>query len=109
MKSISAIRDGIKFWKRERDPLVEQTLSFMQGIVAELPSEKVEPADITETIALPRIDSDFMVQERAEHHRRVIRFQTEQRRIRQDREQHYNAVWEKTRATLGNLSGEPML
>ncbi len=102
MKSMLGLRGGIKFWTRERDPLVEQTLSFVAGIAAARPADITAPLDLPAATAPQRIDTEFMVSERAEHQRRVIEFRAQQQKIRQGREDHYNSVWQKTRVTLGN-------
>ena len=102
MKSMLGLRGGIKFWTRERDPLVEQTLSFVAGIASARPAELAPPPDIPAAEPPQRIDTDFMMSERADHQRRVLEFRAQQEKIRQGREEHYNSVWQKTRVTLGN-------
>lgn len=101
MKSILGLRGAINFGARERDPLVDQTLSFVAGIAAR-PADFAAPLDPPAAEPPRRVDSDFMMSERADHHRRVLEFRARQQKIRQGREEYYKAVWQKTRVTLGN-------
>jgi hypothetical protein len=101
MKSMLGLRDGIKFWTRERDPLVEETLSFVKGISASRPAEPEQNVKRVEIVLTKRPDSDFMISERAEFRRRVVEFRARQHRIRQGREQYYAETREKTRLALG--------
>jgi len=104
MTSISELRSGIRFWRRDRDPLVEQTLSFVKGIAASRPAETAPPPKHYEPKLTKRADTEFMVAERADHQRRVSQFRDQQQKIRQQREAQYDAIWEKTRVTLGNVT-----
>jgi hypothetical protein len=101
MKSVLGL-GGIKFWGRERDPLLEQTLSFVQGIAASKPPERVQDAGPQDPEPPARMYTDFMMSERADFQRRVREFRARQQKIRQGREEYYSSVWQKTRATLGN-------
>jgi hypothetical protein len=103
MTSISELGSGIKFWRRGRDPLVEQTLSFVKGIAASNPAELEPPQERYGPQLTKRADSDFMIAERAEFSRRVLQFRDRQHKIRWEREAHYDEIWEKTRLTLGNM------
>ena len=105
------LRGGIKFWTRERDPLVdetlsrdplvEETLSFVKGITASRPAEPDYPIELAEPQLTQRPDSDFMISERADFRRRVSQFRAQQHRIRQGRERYYDETREKTRSALG--------
>jgi hypothetical protein len=101
MKSMLGLRDGIKFWTRERDPLVEETLSFVKGISASRPAEPEQNVEPVEIVLTKRPDTDFMISERADFRRRVIEFRARQQSIRQGREQYYDETWGKTRAAIG--------
>lgn len=101
MKSMLGLRGGIKFWTRERDPLVEETLSFVKGIAALRPAEPDREIEPAKPVLTQRPDSDFMISERADFRRRVTEFRAQQQRIRQGREQYYNDTREKTRLALG--------
>ncbi len=90
MKSMLGLRSGVKFWSRERDPLVEETLSFVKGIAASRPAEPDHPPEPQEPRLTQRADSDFMISERADFRRRVTEFRARQHRIRQGREQYYD-------------------
>ena len=111
MISILGLRSsGKKFWTRERDPLVEQTLSFVKGMTAAKLAEFVQPLDPPATKLLPQpADSDFMAAERADFQRRILEFRAQQQKIRQRREEHYDLVWQKTCVTLGNATGASAL
>ena len=101
MKSMLGLRGGIKFWTRERDPLVEETLSFVKGIAASRPAEPDRDSEDAAPALPQRADSDFMISERADFRRRVIEFRAQQHRIRQGRERYYDETWGKTRSVMG--------
>jgi hypothetical protein len=103
MTSISELGSGIRFWRRDRDPLVEQTLSFVKGIAASSPAELEPLQERSELQLAKRQDSEFMIAERADFSRRLLKFRDQQHKIRREREAHYNEIWEKTRLTLGNM------
>jgi hypothetical protein len=95
----------MKWWMRERDQLIEQTMAFVEGVTAARPvrtepSTKPEPpakAEPSKPAALAP-----MASERAEIERRVANFKAHQLKFQREREAHYNAVLSKTRATPGN-------
>jgi chorismate mutase len=95
----------MKWWMRERDQLIEQTLAFVEGVSAARPvraepSPKPEPAKAVEPARPAALAS--MASERAEIERRVANFKAHQQKFQREREAHYNAVFSKTRATPGN-------
>jgi hypothetical protein len=103
----------MKWWMRERDQLIEQTLAFVEGVAAARPKRsdaagparaepapKPEPAKLTE---MPKpAAAGFMASERAEIERRVANFRARQQKFQRERDEHYHAVFSKTRASLGN-------
>jgi hypothetical protein len=97
----------MKWWMRERDQLIEQTLAFVEGVAAARPVRtdaavpaRVEPPRPAEP---PKpVGPGFMASERAEIERRVANFKAHQQKFQREREAHYNAVFSKTRVTPGN-------
>jgi flagellar biosynthesis/type III secretory pathway protein FliH len=101
----------MKWWMRERDQLIEQTMAFVEGVTAARPvraepSPKSEPAPKPEPA--PAVEASkpaapaFMASERAEIEKRVANFKAHQQKFQREREEHYNAVFAKTRAAPGN-------
>jgi hypothetical protein len=116
----------MKLWMRERDQLIEQTMAFVQGVAAAKPvraaaisparaepakpAAQVGPAGLAE---LPRAELPRpagivamglapMASERAEIERRVAKFKAQQQKFQRAREDHYDAIFSKARATPGN-------
>jgi hypothetical protein len=108
----------MKWWMRERDQLIEQTLAFVEGVAAARPartaaaaSARVEPgkpaeaagpAELPKSVGLAPIALAPMASERAEIERRVANFKAHQQKFQRAREEHYDAIFAKTRATPGN-------
>jgi chorismate mutase len=110
----------MKLWMRERDQLIERTMAFVQGVAAAKPARavavdpaRVEPAKpVTQaelpTAELPRPAGVIamglapMASERAEIERRVAKFKAQQQKFQRAREDHYDAIFSKARATPGN-------
>ena len=103
----------MKWWMRERDQLIEQTLAFVEGVAAARPvrtvaSPRAEPAKPLEQArpaepAKPAaISLAPMASERAEIERRVANFKAQQQKFQRAREAHYDAIFSKARATPGN-------
>jgi hypothetical protein len=95
----------MKWWMRERDQLIEQTLAFVEGVSAARPvriepPKKLEPAKAVEPAKPAALAS--MASERAEIERRVANFKANQQKFQREREEHYHAVFSKARATPGN-------
>lgn len=116
----------MKLWMRERDQLIEQTMAFVQGVAAakpvralgvgparaepakpveqaspaELPRELPKPVGIAPIIASMGLAP--MASERAEIERRVAKFKAQQQKFQRAREDHYDAIFSKARATPGN-------
>jgi len=97
----------MKWWMRERDQLIEQTLAFVEGVAAASPkrtdaavSARIEPPRPVEP--LKPAGPGFMASERAEIERRVANFRARQQKFQRERDEHYNAVFSKTRSSLGN-------
>ena len=105
----------MKWWMRERDQLIEQTLAFVEGVAAarpvrtdaagpaqaEPPKPVEPPKPAAQRVARP-MGPGFMASERAEIERRVANFKAHQQKFQREREAHYNAVFSKTRVTPGN-------
>jgi hypothetical protein len=108
----------MKLWMRERDQLIEQTMAFVQGVAAAKPvraavvgpvrAEPAKPAAQAGT-AEPSRPEKFgaiglvtMASERAEIERRVAKFKAQQQKFQRAREDHYDAIFSKARATPGN-------
>ena len=95
----------MKWWMRERDQLIEQTLAFVEGVTAARPvraeplpkPESSKPVEAAKPIAVAS-----MASERAEIERRVANFKAHQQKFQREREEHYDAVLAKARATPGN-------
>jgi hypothetical protein len=105
----------MKWWMRERDQLIEQTLAFVEGVAAARPArtepaQKLEPANKAEPArkAEPAVEPPkpmgppSMASERAEIERRVANFKANQQKFQRAREAHYDAIFSKARATPGN-------
>jgi hypothetical protein len=110
----------MKWWMRERDQLIEQTLAFVEGVAAARPartiatasaSVRAEPAKPVEQAGqveppkpagLAPIGPAPMASERAEIQRRVANFKAQQQKFQRAREAHYDAIFSKARATPGN-------
>jgi hypothetical protein len=117
----------MKLWMRERDQLIEQTLAFVQGVAAAKPvraaavgparaepakpvaqatpaetprAELPRPAGIAAII--PSLGLAPMASERAEIEHRVAKFKAQQQKFQRAREDHYDAIFSKARATPGN-------
>jgi hypothetical protein len=93
----------MKWWMRERDQLIEQTLAFVEGVAAARPA-RTEPAKKAEPAVEPPKPAGppSMASERAEIERRVANFKANQQKFQRAREAHYDAIFSKTRATPGN-------
>jgi hypothetical protein len=97
----------MKWWMRERDQLIEQTLAFVEGVAAARPArtEPARPVEAPRPAEPPKPAAlDFMASERAEIQKRVANFKAHQQKFQRAREEHYDAVFSKTRATPGNPS-----
>jgi hypothetical protein len=105
----------MKWWMRERDQLIEQTLAFVEGVAAARPariaaaaSARAEPAkpagpaEPPKPAGLAPIGPAPMASERADIQRRVANFKAQQQKFQRAREAHYDAIFSKTRATSGN-------
>jgi hypothetical protein len=105
----------MKWWMRERDQLIEQTLAFVEGVAAARPArtepakqaepvKKPEPAKKAEpAVAPPKpMGPPSLASERAEIERRVANFKANQQKFQRAREAHYDAIFSKARATPGN-------
>lgn len=101
----------MKWWMRERDQLIEQTLAFVEGVAAARPvradvaapaqAEPPKPVEPAKSVEKP-MGPAFMASERAEIERRVANFKAHQQKFQREREAHYNATFAKTRVTPGN-------
>ncbi len=95
----------MKWWMRERDQLIEQTLAFVEGVAAARPA-RAEPASKPEPSKPPEMPKPVvagsMASERAEIERRVANFKAHQQKFQREREEHYRAVFSKTRSGPGN-------
>src|SRR5436309_1299443 len=98
----------MKWWMRERDQLIEQTLAFVEGVAAArpAPAKKAEPATKAEPAVEPPKPAGpaALASERAEIERRVANFKAHQQKFQLAREAHYDAIFSKARATPGNPS-----
>jgi len=95
----------MKWWMRERDQLIEQTLAFVEGVAAASPKRTDGPARIEppRPVEPPKpVGPGFMASERAEIERRVANFRARQQKFQRERDEHYHAVFSKTRSSLGN-------
>jgi hypothetical protein len=96
----------MKWWMRERDQLIEQTLAFVEGVAAARPvrTDAVEPpqAEPPKPVEPKPVSFGSMASERAEIERRVANFKAHQQKFQREREAHYNAIFSKTRVTPGN-------
>jgi hypothetical protein len=105
----------MKWWMRERDQLIEQTLAFVEGVAAARPArtepaKKLEPVKTAEPAkkAEPAIEPPkpmgppSLASERAEIERRVANFKAHQQKFQRAREAHYDAIFSKARVTPGN-------
>jgi hypothetical protein len=105
----------MKWWMRERDQLIEQTLAFVEGVAAARPariaaaaSARAEPAkpagpaEPPKPAGLAPIGPAPMASERADIQRRVANFKAQQQKFQRAREAHYDAIFSKARATPGN-------
>jgi hypothetical protein len=99
----------MKWWMRERDQLIEQTLAFVEGVAAARPAriepaKKAEPARKAEPAVEPPKPAGppSLASERAEIERRVANFKANQQKFQRAREAHYDAIFSKARATPGN-------
>ena len=108
----------MKWWMRERDQLIEQTLAFVEGVAAARPARtaaaaparaepakpvaQARPAEPPKSAGLVPIRLAPMASERAEIERRVANFKAQQQKFQRAREAHYDAIFSKARATPGN-------
>jgi hypothetical protein len=107
----------MKLWMRERDQLIEQTLAFVEGVAAAKPARaaavgpvlaepkpvaQAGPAEPSKPEKLPAMALPPMASERAEIERRVAKFKAQQQKFQRAREDHYDAIFSKARATPGN-------
>jgi hypothetical protein len=122
----------MKLWMRERDQLIEQTMAFVQGVAAakpvraaavglartepakpvaqaipaELPRAELPRAELPRPAGIAPIITPLglapMASERAEIERRVAKFKAQQQKFQRAREDHYDAIFSKARATPGN-------
>jgi hypothetical protein len=112
----------MKWWMRERDELIEQTLAFVEGVAAARPARtaaaapaRAEPAKPVEQAgqarpAEPPKPAGFspirlapMASERAEIERRVANFKAQQQKFQRAREADYDTIFAKARAIPRNL------
>ncbi|WP_375413678.1 hypothetical protein [uncultured Bradyrhizobium sp.] len=97
---------------RERDQLIEQTLAFVEGVAAARPARTEPvisahggPSGPVEPPKLPPLEvvaRDLTISERAAIQRRVASFKAHQQKFQLQREEHYNAIISKARASPGN-------
>jgi hypothetical protein len=97
----------MKWWMRERDELIEQTMAFVEGVAAAGPKRTSAPpvvqAEPSRPVEPPKPAAlAFMASERAEIEKRVANFKAQQQKFQREREEHYNAVFAKTRFVPGN-------
>jgi hypothetical protein len=96
----------MKWWMRERDQLIEQTMAFVEGIAAAGPKRTTAPpvvqAEPSRPVEPPKQALAPMASERAEIEKRVANFKAQQQKFQRAREEHYNAVFTKTRFVPGN-------
>jgi hypothetical protein len=108
----------MKWWMRERDQLIEQTLAFVEGVAAARPArtaaaaparaepakpvEQAGPAEPPKPARFAPIGLAPMASERAEIERRVAKFKAQQQKFQRAREADYDAIFAKARATPGN-------
>ena len=105
----------MKWWMRERDQLIEQTLAFVEGVAAAKSTAAAGPARAEPAKPVPQAGpaeppkpAGFapielaMTSERAEIERRVANFKAQQQKFQRAREADYNAMFSKARATPGN-------
>jgi hypothetical protein len=118
----------MKWWMRERDQLIEETLAFVEGVAAARPvrtvaaasarAERAKPAEAAGPAEPPKPERvapiglapiglaptglALMASERAEIQRRVADFKAQQQKFQRAREADYDAIFSKTRATPGN-------
>jgi hypothetical protein len=100
----------MKWWMRERDQLIEQTLAFVEGVAAARPARTVAAgparAEPAKPVAEPPKPARLapLASERAEIERRVANFKAQQQKFQRAREADYDAIFSKARATPGNLT-----
>jgi hypothetical protein len=97
----------MKWWMRERDQLIEQTLAFVEGVAAAGPKRTRAPVAVpTEpprAVEPPKpMGPPSLASERAEIERRVANFKAHQQKFQRAREAHYDAIFSKARVTPGN-------
>jgi hypothetical protein len=108
----------MKLWMRERDQLIKQTLAFVEGVAAAKPARAALPGRALAGPAKPVAQAGSaeppkpekfvamglppMASERAEIERRVAKFKAQQQKFQRAREDHYDAIFSKARATPGN-------
>jgi hypothetical protein len=96
----------MKWWMRERDQLIEQTMAFVEGVAAAGPKRTSAPvvqAEPSRPVEPPKPAAlAYMASERAEIEKRVANFKAQQQKFQRAREEHYNAVFAKTRFVPGN-------
>ncbi len=101
----------MKWWMRERDQLIEQTLAFVEGVAAARPKRAAGPgpSEPSKSAAPPRPAQspapaaiNFMASERAEIQQRVANFKAQQQKFQRAREANYDAIFLKARATPRN-------
>jgi hypothetical protein len=91
-------------WTKQHDVLIEETLAFVQGVVADAPEKTYSPKSVGPSVQRPvvgevpsqknRIDS-----ERAMIQRRVADFAARQQKFQQEREEYYERTMKAARAT----------
>jgi len=95
----------MKWWMRERDQLIEQTLAFVEGVTAARPAraEPVAKPEPPKPAEAPKpVLAASMASERAEIERRVANFKAQQQKFQREREEHYDAIFAKARVIPGN-------
>jgi hypothetical protein len=97
----------MKWWMRERDQLIEQTMAFVEGVAAAGPKRTSAPPVVQAEPSRPVEPTKpaapaFIASERAQIEKRVANFKAQQQKFQREREEHYNAVFAKTRFVPGN-------
>ena len=93
----------MKFWKKQSDPLVEETLAFAQQVVSAKSNRDIAPAEAAELIetvlrsSLPKPKDRLYKDEELQN--RLSEFKAVQNRFERERDEYFKKTMAKVRSS----------
>ncbi|MDO8400350.1 MAG: hypothetical protein Q7T45_21250 [Bradyrhizobium sp.] len=94
----------MKWWKKKSDPLVEETLAFVQGVASprsDRDEKAIQAAELIESVLhpeLPKPKDRLFRDEKLEQ--RLSEFKAVQHRFERERDEFFNRTMSKVRSSL---------